>query len=454
MMILGEESSLGVMGEDVGQPRVSFALKDKPFSGDKWFYTQHLVASVALIGGLRPDARHTFLPPYVPELHEFFARQMHVRYSNLRIEPDRIGLIIDAADHDLFLGALSVESLAEKLFDLSGINAKPSSAGLVTRQLISRMGGVGGTRAFKIPGVRRLIKAHGLRSSFTKQNALHHIGSKSQDNPTASFADHADLFIEPRPTDTKLTPDMVFAHLVEKNLFRIGAELTCPICKLPSWIALDQLQQRNTCELCGAEYDGTRQLVGGEFHYRRTGVLGIEKNTQGAVPVALLLQQLSVNMQTWMHDGIYLPSFDLEPKPGIDLPSCETDFLVILTRTYPQLAQIIIGECKDQGGKIDAKDVENMRRVADAIPKHRFDTFIIFAKLSPFMPDEIALAKTLNGEYEQRVILLTDRELEPYQLYERTEKELGIKTHGGNPEQVARTTSEIYFQEEHPPKRS
>jgi hypothetical protein len=185
--------------------------------------------------------------------------------------------------------------------------------------------------------------------------------------------------------------------------------------------------------------------VGTEFRYRRSGVLGIEKNAQGAIPVALLLQQLSVNVDTMNHDGIFLPSFDLTPKPGVDLPTCETDFFVVLPRTYPRLAQVIIGECKDKGGKINEADVENMRRIADAFPRRRFEAFILFAKLSTFSPEEVALAKTLNSEFRQRVVLLTDRELEPYHLYERTEKELGIKTHGGHPSEMARTTAELYF---------
>ena len=238
---------------------------------------------------------------------------------------------------------------------------------------------------------------------------------------------------------------MVFCHLVEKGLFRIGAELVCPTCQLPSWIALDELRQRNVCELCGGEYDGTRQLVGTEFRYRRSGVLGIEKNAQGAIPVVLLLQQLSVNVDTIGLDGIYLPSFDLTPKAGVDLPTCETDFFVVLPRIYPRMAQVIIGECKDKGGKINGDDVENMRRIADAFPRHRFEAFILFAKLSEFSPEEVALAKTLNSEFQQRVILLTDRELEPYDLYERTEKELGIETHGGHTSEMARTTAELYF---------
>lgn len=33
-----------------------------------------------------------------------------------------------------------------------------------------------------------------------------------------------------------------------------------------------------------------------------------------------------------------------------------------------------------------------MRRIADAFPTRRFDVFILFAKLAPFLPEEIALA--------------------------------------------------------------
>jgi len=115
----------------------------------------------------------------------------------------------------------------EKLFESIGVRAKLSGGGLITRQLISRLGGVDGARAFKIPGVRRLFKAYGPRDAFTKKAALELIGKKDPNNPQASFADHRRLFIEPRDFGTDLTPQMVFSYLVEKGLFRIGAELTC-----------------------------------------------------------------------------------------------------------------------------------------------------------------------------------------------------------------------------------
>jgi hypothetical protein len=445
MMVLGEEAALGVFGRERGKPKVSFSLKDKPFSGDTWFYNQHLVASVSMLGGLHDDEQHTFRPPYIPELNEFFSRTMHFDYEKLRVEPDRIGIIIDAADHDASLNARPVPALIEKLFALAGLRSQPSGGGLITQQLISRVGGVQGARVFKIPGVRRLLKTHGPNATFTKRAALQLIGAKDEKNPAAKFSDHQDLFIEPRPDGAKLTPSSVFAYLVEKGLFRIGAELKCPTCSLSSWTPLDRLQQKIGCELCGSEFDATRQLVEGQFHYRRTGVLGLEKNTQGAIPVALTLQQLAVNLRGLGRESIYAVSQDLEAPDRPNFGSSEIDFVLVLSPVYPRKTQIVFGECKDEGGTIDERDIENLIRVTDAFPRSRFEPFVVLAKLAPFTDKEILLAKKLNRTNEQRAILLTARELEPYRMYERTKRELGIDSSGGTPEELAKVTKKLYF---------
>jgi hypothetical protein len=116
---------------------------------------------------------------------------------------------------------------------------------------------------------------------------------------------------------------------------------------------------------------------------------------------------------------------------------------------------VLIGECKDQGGRdengapkscIDATDIEHLRVIADALPKQRFCPYIVLAKLSEFTPEEIALARTLNSKYVNRVILLIARELEPYHLYERTVRQFkNIHQYGSQPEQLARNTTLIYF---------
>jgi hypothetical protein len=452
-MHFDQVSALGVIGQESGKPKVSFSLNDKPFCGDPWFHTQHLVASVSFIGGLHRDDQHTLHPPFIPELNEFYARTMHFHYDRLRMESEGIGLVIDAADTDTFLYALPVADLVDRIFGMARFSTKPSSAGLIVRQLIRQLDGLQGARVFKIPGVRRLLKTHGPTAAFTKKSALELIGSRDPENPKAKFSDYQHLYIEPRPHDAKLEPKSVFAYLVEKGLFRIGMELTCPACRMASWTALDALKQRVTCDMCGHEHDATRQLVNGQWHYRRSGLLGAEKNAQGAVPVALTLQQLETNLSGALLEGLYSPSLELKPKDGIGLPTCEIDFLWVIPRPYPQKTAIILGECKDEGPirlQDFENDIGNLRQVADALPRKRFKTFVLLAKLSPFTPEEIACAKTLNDEYRQRAILLTARELEPYHIFERTKREFNINEYGSTPEDWAEATVAMYFKPQPP----
>jgi len=352
-------------------------------------------------------------------------------------------LIVDATEIDASVSALSVTALFERVFELAGFSAKPSNGGLIARQLIARLGGLQGARVFKIPGVRKLLRTHGPNASFTKKSALQLIGQTDPENPAARFADYERLFIESRPYNEPLTPPAVFSYLVDKGLFRIGVDLTCPVCRLPSWVALDNLQQRIVCGLCGSEFDATRQLIDEKWAYRRSGVLGLEKNNQGAVPVVLTLQQLDAN--DGMDKPLYSPSLDLTPIDGTR--PLEVDFVWMICGDARRRNVVILGECKDrQDDAIDEIDVQNLRRVADALPRSRFKTFILLAKLAPFTVKEIALAQTLNGEHQLRVIMLTARELEPYHLLERTKKDYpNIKEYAMSPEYLAAMTAQIYF---------
>lgn len=460
MMYFSEASTLGVLNTESDQPNLSFGFTNKPFADDVWFFSQHLVASLSFIGGLYGNNDYTLNPPYIPELNEFYARKMYFHYDRLRIEPNRVGIVIDVADVNSSLYALPVAELFKRVFSLAGYTSKLSSGGLITRQLITQLGGVDSARAFKIPGVRRLLRTYRPTEAFTKKSAIQLIGEKDPENPNASFKDHENLYIEPRPPGERLNAAKVFTHLVEKGLFRIGAELTCPHCLMASWIPLDVLRQKVICEMCGREFDATRQLVDKEsYHYRRSGVLGGERNAQGAIPVTLTLQQLNANLDRSFRNQFYSTSLDLKPEKGATLPVCEVDFAWMIAQPYPEKTVVILAECKDRGGAsqgedggtINAKDIENLKAVADAFPESRFDTFILLAKLCPFTPQEIELAKSLNEPHRRRAILLTDRELEPYRLYERSSDELKLASHGSGAEGLALATEAIFF--ELPPKQ-
>jgi hypothetical protein len=443
MMHFKSVSTLGVVGGS-DDPRISFALPDKPFSADPWFNLEHLVASVRLFG-LYGDDQHTVHLPYIPELNEFFAREMYGEYNKLRVEPERIGLVIDAADSDSWISAIRVSRLTERLLEMAGCRSKPSPAGLIVRQLLRRIGGVQGARAFKIPGVRRLLRQHGPTATFTRKGALQLIGGKDPSDPLASFSDPDDLlFIDGKRVGKEFQPPDVFAHLVSQGIFRIGAELVCPACQLRSWVALDALKQRLTCELCGEDYDATPQLVNVQWHYRRSGLLGVQRDAQGAVPVALTLQQLDTNLRNLSNHGFYSPSLEVEFSDDQGKCECEVDFIWAIPGRYPDHTAVVLGECKDHG-PIDADGIGNLGRLAVRLPPHRFVVYVLLAKLAPFTQEEIEAARKLNTGRERRAILLTNRELDPYRIYARIEKQFGLKGYGSTPEDLAQTTERIYF---------
>ena len=111
---------------------------------------------------------------------------------------------------------------------------------------------------------------------------------------------------------------------------------------------------------------------------------------------------------------------------------------------------VILGECKDRGPiprEEFERDVETLRRVADALPRNRLKTFLLLSKLSPFTREELNIARRLNGEHEHRAILLTDRELDPYHVYERTKLDCGLdREYASTPEDMASVTHRVYFQ--------
>ncbi len=303
-------------------------------------------------------------------------------------------------------------------------------------------------RVFKIPGVRRLVKTHGPTATFTKRSAIQLIAKKDPANPDAKFEDYQNLYLEQRDVGTKLDVNEVFLFLIKNKLYRMGKDLKCPTCNMISWVALDVLKQYTKCELCGDWYDATQQLVHEEWDYRRSGVLGVEKNVQGAVPVVLTLQQLDANLRIGTTAGMYSPSLNLDPIDGRELPKCEVDFVWVIPRQYPGRTVVILGECKDKAKETlnDEKIINNLRLVADALPAHRFKTFVLLTKLSPFTSEEIAQAKTLNVNGKRRVILLTEQELEPYHIYERKREGVEIPSgSGGTPESLADVTAQIYF---------
>ena len=437
VMHFKERSVLASITDDY-PPRAIFQLPEKPFLDDPQFMHEHVVVSVHTLVDIASESA-TFSPPFIPELNEHYGRKFYFSYNEARSEPSGVGIITTATDNSLTLRALDVQELIQKIFSTFGIEAKPSQAGRITSRLIQQMGGLQGCRVFKIAGVRRLIEKYKPNQSFTKSAAIQIIGENDPKTGHPNYARYETLCLEYNPSLRKWKPEHAFLYLLKKRVFRAGLELRCPQCELMFWRVLDDVRSEASCEYCGTHFEVAPQLKDRDWAYRRSGLFGREDNQEGGLAVSVVLQQMDTAL---MRDMLFTTGMELSPvSPQIN---CETDLVVLHPEREGRIG-LVISECKTRG-KIEAADVANLTTVADALPRKRFDVFLLFAKLVPFSAEEIAACEMAQGDGEPRVIMLSDRELEPYHLYELAEKEFVMReSYASSLEDMARATIEVYF---------
>ena len=343
-----------------------------------------------------------------------------------------------AAD-TLTLKALDVQELIRKVFSTFGIEAKPSDAGCVTSRLIDQMGGLQGCRVFKIAGVRRLIEEYMPDKSFTKGGAVQMIGDNDAKTGHPRYARYEGLCLDYNPGLREWKPEHAFRYLLKKRVLTVGLELRCPRCELTFWRVLDDVKSEARCEYCRTQFDVVLQLKDRDWAYRRSGLFGRDDNQEGGLAVSVVLQQ----MHTTLHGSKMLFTTAMELTCKAKGIKCETDLVVLHPERDGRIG-LVVGECKTRGS-IEETDVANLTRVADAFPKNRFDVSVLFAKLGPFSDEEITICRKAQDDMPPRVIMLSDRELEPYWVYELAEKEFVMREPYGHPWQTWRLRPQIYF---------
>jgi hypothetical protein len=438
LMQFSQRSAFGHLSEFANKTIVSFQMPEKPFRQANASAQEKMVVGIRPTLSLIRDPDKTLTTLFLPDLNDFYRRAMMVVGDEVRVQRDGFGIITSATADDLSFFLLDTSQLVTELFKLFGINAEPSVPGRIAKRIIQQMGGLQGCRVFKLPGVRKLIKEYGPLHSFTRSAATLMI---AQLDPITRMPNLPVLFVE----GNQLTPASAFDYLLSKGVFRAGLELTCPNCELEFWVALEGLGHEVTCEYCGQRFNLSRQLKDRDWRFRRSGLFGREDNQEGALPVVLTLQQLETNISSILGVRLILTSFKLS-SAGAKISPCETDLLMVTQDLHGKI-EIAIGECKSSGPEteITDEDVRSLVGVAGAFASTPIDVFTIFAKTGPFTDEEVKRCSAAQVRHAKRVILLSDRELEPYHVYERTHKEFNISQFGMSLDQLAKATPDIFF---------
>jgi hypothetical protein len=412
-------------------PKAALPLGNKPFRDESWCHDQLFVTSLKFVN-FRRNERFSFWPPHVRSLNEFYGREVFYRFDRARSEPESIAIICEAGDSHLSINGLDNDVIIEKVFDACGIKCAASHAGRIARRLIRQMGRLQECRVFKIRGVRQLIRQHSNGETFTRSAAVQTIGNIV--GGVLNFTEYERLFLEPRHV-AKLTPEAAFNYLLKKEVFRVGLELLCPSCELPEWKPIGGVDAITMCGLCGNEYSVVTQLKDRDWRFKASGLFHRLEREKGPIPVAVLLQQLDTTLKDQA-----LSAFAACTDVNWESHKCETDFVWLFNR--PAGSPVVaIGECKDHT-EIDSDDVANMGALAKKLRLGGLDAFVVMAKLSAFTEGEISLCRRLHMEAEGRVVLLTDAELEPYEVWQKVDPR-SVYSHAL--ERLARMTAERYF---------
>jgi len=348
---------------------------------------------------------YIFPPPPVAALNEFYGRQLWYYREAVRAMPQGLAFFIRATDENFQIRGIGTYDVVQQLFNLAGIQVRRSKPGLIARQLIQQFGDLQACRVLKIPGVRALIEKYGPTESFVRSHAIQTIRD-------LDFAAHTSLYIEKR-SHQSLTPDDVFAFLLNKEVFRAGLELECPNCQLTFWKHVDDCVTKLPCDYCGKLFNITPQLQHrGDWRFRRSGLFGATDHQEGSIPVLLTLQQIEANIHE--HPLSYMTALKLDGL-GVD---CETDFVVIHSR-YHGTVEIVLSECKT-GDEISQQDIDNLSAVAGKLDTIGLKVFLLLSKTAAFSQEEIDRCKRIRERATGGTILLSAREPEPYFMYEQT----------------------------------
>ncbi len=415
--------------------RLTLSLPEKPFSDENWASDQHVMVTVSTVTKDWRD-RWTFMPPCVPKLNERYSRKMLPGEPwSLRVEPQGLAVLQGVSRNNLRLHGLDFQTAIGELFRGAGLRVTASESGLLALRLIQQMGGLQGCRVFKISGVRALMNEFSHHQPFTRKEAMGRIGP--------GLDRFHDLFIEYRE-HADLRAQDVFDYLVRKRIVRAGQRLRCPHCDLRDWFSLDALGSVCRCEFCGEGFDPTVELGKSAWYYRRSSLCGKEGN-EGSLPAILVLQQLDTalgmglsRMVSWATGSTILMTDEAEPL-------CEADILVVLNEQDGQVA-VLLGEVKT-GTEIDARDVANLSRVGGILEAELgVVPYLLFAKMKAFTSAEIELCRKAPLHLQERVILLEEKQLEPYGFYEWTSGVPQEHQHVLNVSDLAKATRRLFFE--------
>jgi transcription elongation factor Elf1 len=350
------------------------------------------------VGGERMTLR---VPP-LPNMNEFLGRGL----DGLRVKREHVSILQYAETSVCHLSPVTFRAAMREVLAHCGFKIKDSVPGKYSRRVLELMGGVGGCRVLKVPGVRKLLREKAAQTGIGGPNAQQVIADRDATTKQPSFKDLG-IYLD----GERCTEQVALRHLVRKGVLVPGAALECPKCGERTWYSMTRMRAWVKCDCCGATSD-TAVRLGTRIDIKfKVAPLWRKADVQyGVIPVILALWRLEE--QHRMGAGRYLTSAEVSGG-GVEM---EVDFLGLIEERDKR-PMLLVGECKNTHER-DVKEmkakVEKLKAWYDAIERAGVKACIAFVTTErSFDSDLLKECESMVTE-GRRVLLLTARELDPY----------------------------------------
>ncbi|MFQ5903429.1 MAG: hypothetical protein ACE5JO_07045, partial [Candidatus Binatia bacterium] len=240
-------------------------------------------------------------------------------------------------------------------------SAELSTPGRLAKQLVVQLGGIWGISLLANEGIIKLLEK--MAEGKEERPGGKTIKKQAFWGEISQIANQ-EKFIK--------DPTRILQRLIDVQMFQLGVEIQCPICRRHSWYSIKDADYELQCLNCNGRFQipshSPREI---EWSYRTFGPFSLPKQASGVYSVLLTLRFFS----QLLHGGTTpIMSFRAK-KNGKEIEADLGLFFQELRFGSPK-TELIFAECKTYN-KFQKDDAEKMRYLADQFP----GAVLVFATL-------------------------------------------------------------------------
>jgi hypothetical protein len=335
----------------------------------------------------------------VAEVLPHGSRQLAMRVSGGALENFRLSRsgpvhLGDRNDTTIYFSIPKAEYFMLCWFWESGWKAEMSQAGLITKQMLKRLGGSYGTHLINHEEVLKLLDKH----------------ASEKIDPTDSEKPRSPKWIEETVLNAEISKilskegghmerDRYLSLLREKDVIRLGLQLHSPTCTRWLWKAIGDLSDQVECDQCLTKFSVSAASPDDrKWSFKPIGPFNVRAFASGAYTALLSWQFIA-----GLHHRTTTPIMSVNVERGGVKQEIDLALFCNDGGFRAPTVELLLVECKSYDA-FGPRDVSNMQRAGEQHP----EAILIFAKLGQeFNASELRLLARLVNR--QRRLWLAQR---------------------------------------------